>query len=150
MHKLLFDIYGGCEEKGFLIVKREIDLNKIKSMFEMIDRDIDAIEELKKLNKNFYNQLYKLNYDVIHTLVETLLLFNKIKSNNHQCLFAYLCKNYPELELDWNFFELIRTKRNGINYYGTAVNKDDWKQIELQSKVYINALKELIKEKINS
>lgn len=97
-----------------------------------------------------WNSVYKLHYDALHGLVEGFLRFDKVKSENHQCLFAYLCKKHPELELDWDFFEKIRTKRNGINYYGTPVNQNDWKEAELQLTLYFNKLKKEIEKKVNS
>ena len=45
-----------------------------------------------------------------------------------------------------DFFEKIRTKRNGIQYYGTSVARDDWKEIEVQIFLYINTLKETVKK----
>ena len=83
-------------------------------------------------------------------LVESYLCFDRIKSLNHQCLFAYLCIKYPELELSWEFFEKIRTKRNGINYYGQPVTSEDWKEVELQFKLYISTIKKEIEKKIKS
>ncbi len=52
------------------------------------------------------------------------------------------------MELDWDFFEKIRTKRNGINYYGTPVTQDDLKEIELQINIYIKAIKKEVEKKI--
>ncbi|MBI5072192.1 hypothetical protein HZA99_00070 [Candidatus Woesearchaeota archaeon] len=43
--------------------------------------------------------------------MDALIRFDKKKIANHQCLFAFLCKIHPELELSWDFFEKIRTKR---------------------------------------
>src|SRR3989344_3618680 len=73
----------------------------------------------------------------------------KIKIENHQCLFVYLCEKHPDLEFSWEFFEKVRTKRNGINYYGLPVDNKDWKEVELQFTLYINALKKEIEKKIN-
>lgn len=83
-------------------------------------------------------------------LVLEELDLEKIKSDNHQCLFAYLCHHHPELELNWDFLEKIRTKRNGINYYGMPISFKDWKEIELQLKLYIKKLKEEIQKGIES
>jgi len=71
-----------------------------------------------------------------------------VKSFNHKCLFAYLCVKHPELELDWNFFEKIRTIRNGIHYYGIAISQKDWKEVELQMNLYIKLLKKAVEDKL--
>ena len=85
---------------------------------------------------------------MIHQLVESLLIFDKVKSTNHQCLFASLCVKHPELELSWDFFEKIRTKRNGMNYYGAPVQDKDWKEVGLQFELYINLLTKEIKKRL--
>lgn len=113
-------------------------------MLTIIEEYIKASEELKDV----FNVKYDTNYNIIHMLVEAYLLFDKVKSLNHQCLFAYLCVKHPELELDWKFFEKIRTKRNGIHYYGSSVNKNDWKEINLQIQPYIKTLQKAIQNKL--
>ena len=70
--------------------------------------------------------------------------FEKVKIDNHQCLFVYLCEKHPYLDFNFDFFEKVRTKRNGINYYGVPVNYSDWKETEIQFKLYIKKLKEEI------
>lgn len=138
--------YDRCITEGNILPQDSIDINKIKSMLAIIEEYIKSSEELKI--KDSYNVHYDLNYNILHMLTETILFFDKIKSVSHQCLFATLCARHPELELDWNFFEKVRTKRNGIHYYGTAVNRQDWKDIELQTKLYIKTLYQAVKEKI--
>ena len=88
---------------------------------------------MKTIDKksNQWSSAYKLHYDALHELVGAFLRFDKIKSDNHQCLFAYLCEKHLELEFNWDFFEKIRTKRNGINYYGKPVTYEDWKEVAL-------------------
>lgn len=137
--------YDICLSEGNFIPQANIDNNKINSMLKIIEEDIQTIEELKKTNR--YNTLLKLTYDVLHTLAEIILLFDKIKSSNHKCLFTYICTKHKELEFDWNFFEKFRTKRNGIHYYGTTINKDEWKELLFGANLYINTLKEYIKLK---
>ena len=140
-----------CKIKGQILTIEEFDVDHIKSLVELSDGDIKAGEKLMKgLNDNniLWNNVYNSYYDAIHKLVDAYLRFDKINSINHLCLFAYLCEKHPELELDWNFFEKIRTKRNGINYYGTSVSYKDLKEIELQIKLYIKTLKKAIEKKL--
>ncbi len=146
------EAFEKCKIEGKLIPQEEVNIEKIKSIVEIAKSDLKSAQDLKKsLSKdsNQWSSVYKLSYDALHELVEACLCFDKIKSNNHQCLFAYLCEKHPELELNWDFFEKIRTKRNGINYYGTPVTEKDWKEIEIQLKLYIKILKETIERKIN-
>jgi len=97
---------------------------------------------------NQWSSVYKLYYDALHELAESFLQFDKIKIDNHQCLFAYLCEKHPDSEFSWDFFEKVRTKRNGINYYGTPVAYEDWKEVEIQFNLYIKKLREEIRKKL--
>ena len=142
-----------CRKEGKFIITEETDIEKIKSTLNIANADVESANSIKKnlpKQSNQWNSVYKLYYDALHELVESFLKFEKIKIDNHQCLFSYLCEKHPELEFSWDFFEKVRTKRNGINYYGTPVSFDDWKEVELQFNLYIKRLKEEIKKKINS
>ena len=146
------EAFAKCRKEGKIIVIEEIDKEKIKSTLTISDADVESANSIKKSipkQSNQWNSVYKLYYDALHELTESFLRFENIKIDNHQCLFAYLCEKHPELEFNWDFFEKVRTKRNGINYYGTPVNFDDWKEVELQFSLYIGKLKEGIKKKLN-
>lgn len=139
--------YDSCQADGHLHQINEINVEKIKTNLQIAEEDLASANDAVK--KERWNSGYKLFYDVLHTLVETYICFDKTKSLNHQCLFAHLCVKHPELELSWEFFEKIRTKRNGINYYGKAITHDDLKHAELQLKLYISTLKKEIEKKLN-
>lgn len=145
------DAFLKCQKEGKIILVEEIDKERIKSMFLIADADFSAGKKLKEIiskNSTQWNSVYKLYYDALHELVEAFLQFEKVKSDNHQCLFVYLCEKHSQLDFNWDFFEKIRTKRNGINYYGTPITYNDWKEIELQFTLYFNKLKEEVKKKI--
>lgn len=140
-----------CKKEGRFIVSEEIALERIKSTLKIAGGDVESANSIKKSipkQSSQWNSVYKLYYDALHELVESFLSLEKIKIDNHQCLFAYLCEKHPELEFDWDFFEKVRTKRNGINYYGTPVNSDDWKEVELNFNLCINQLKKEIQRRI--
>ena len=134
-----------CRKEGKFLVMEGVDLEKIRSTLKIAEGDIEAAEVIKKnILKGSYlwNSIYKLYYDALHELSEAYLRFEKIKIENHQCLFVYLCEKHPELEFSWDFLEKVRTKRNGIHYYGMPVDSKDWKEVELQFNLYIKKLKE--------
>jgi len=141
--------YDQCISGGNIILQDFIDDNRINSMIKIATDDLESAKSLIKNKDPRWGSIYKLYYDVIHQLAEALLLLDKVKSQNHQCLFSYLCIKHPELELDWNFFEKIRTKRNGIHYYGNMIAKRDWAEIEFQMNLYIKTLFEAIENKLN-
>jgi hypothetical protein len=145
------DAFMKCKREGNFIVVEEVAKDKIRSTITIADGDVESANILKKnLSKQSiqWNSIYKLYYDALHELAESFLMLDRIKIDNHQCLFAYLCEKHPELEFSWDFFEKIRTKRNGINYYSTPVNFEDWKDVELQFSLYIKRLKEEIKKRL--
>lgn len=148
--KTLNEVYEECDSNGQFMNQDVINKQKISSMIDIAKANLEAAEILKKGLDNKSPQwcvVYKLYYDSLRELADAFILFDKKKIMNHQCLFAYICTKHPELELDWNFFEKVRTKRNGINYYGTIVTFNDFKEIELQMNLYIRLFERIVKEK---
>ncbi len=141
-----------CRKDGRFIVVEEIDTEKIRATLTIAESDVEAakliIKGIQKQSTQ-WNSVYKLYYDALHELAESFLLFDKVKIDNHQCLFAYICEKHSELELNWDFFEKVRTKRNGINYYGIPVDFNDWKEVEVQFNLNIKRLKEEIGKKLD-
>ena len=135
-----------CEQQGHLAILSEIDFPKINSNCLIANQFLESATE--GVIKKRWNPAYTLYYDALHLLVESLLVLDKVKSKNHQCLFTYLCVKHPELEFDWDFFEKVRTKRNGIHYYGNPITEQDWKSIDLQLNLYISTLKKELEHKL--
>ncbi len=145
------EVFSKCKREGKILYLEDIDTDKIRAALDIAQADTDSAAFLgKNLPKqsNQWSSVYKLYYDAIHGLTESLLRFDRIKVDNHQCLFSYLCEKHPELEFDWDFFEKVRTKRNGIHYYGSLVSFEDWKEIELQIILYIKKLREEIRKRL--
>jgi len=146
LFKNLEEAYGYCLSEGEVNSRQEIDEDIIKVCLNIAEEDLLSAKDA--IVKKRWNSAYKLYYDVIHQLAEAFIHLDGIKIKTHLCLFVYLCIKHPELDFDWDFFERIRTKRNGINYYGTPVSFNDWKEVELQFNLYIQKLKEEIKNKL--
>ena len=147
------EAFGKCKREGKIIITEQVGEEKIKATLAISEGDVESANILKKnipKSSNQWNSIYKLYYDALHELAESFLQFEKVKIDNHQCLFAYLCEKYPQLEFSWDFFEKVRTKRNGINYYGTPVDSTDWKEVELQFSLYIKKLREEIKKRLKA
>jgi len=128
------------------IPQKTVEIARIKAMLLIAEEDMASIIDLKV--KERWNTLYKLNYDVLHTLAEAFILTDRIKCANHQCLFAYLCTKHLELDFDWNFFERLRTKRNGIHYYGETITKAEYRANDTQLTLYIKTMRDALKAKI--
>ena len=118
------EAFNKCKTEGKFIVTEETDKERIKSTLAIAESDIQSADYLKKniaQKSNQWNSVYKLYYDALHELTESLLCFERIKIDNHQCLFAYLCEKYPEF---------------------------NWEQAELQFILYIKKLKKEIQKKL--
>lgn len=145
------EAFTKCKSEGRFGVIEDVDLVKIGFMVDIAEGDVDSANSIKKnipKKSNQWNSVYKLYYDAMHELAEAFLRFDKIKIDNHQCLFAYLCEKHPELDFSWDFFEKARTRRNGIHYYGAPIDFEAWKEVDIQFNLYIKKLKDEIKNKL--
>lgn len=145
------EVFLSCQRDGFLIPQEEIDTVKVRHMAALAMADLVAAKALiphTERQSIQWSTVYKLHYDALHQLAEAFARLERVKSNNHQCLFAYLCEKHPELELDWPFLEKIRTKRNGVQYYGTPATFADWKEADVPMNLSINALKKAVEERL--
>ncbi len=142
-----------CKKEGRFIAIEGVDEEKILSTLTIAEGDVESANILKNglpRQSNQWNSVYKLYYDALHELAESFVRFDKVKADNHQCLFAYLCEKHPELNFSFDFFEKVRTKRNGINYYGRPVDGTDWKDVEVQLILCIRKLLEEIEKKLET
>jgi uncharacterized protein (UPF0332 family) len=143
--KTLEETYDNCISQGYLKEMHKADYAKIEFNLKMTDELVESAKD--DSSKKRWSAGYGSLYDALHMLVEAFLIFDKIHSSNHQCLFAYLCHKHPELELDWNFFERVRTRRNGINYYGRPASAEDFREDRLGFELYTKLLrKEIVKK----
>ncbi len=143
-------IFQKCSAEGSFINLSQVDTELIKTMRDIALLDLNTLKKWNTGEKTGgdWNALLKIGYDILHTLAEALIQFDKIKAERHECLFAYVCEKHPELDFDWNFLDKIRTLRNRSIYYGKPASYDDWKSIEFQLNLCINTLKKAIEEKL--
>ena len=143
--------YDKCMATGSIKEKNTADIELIKSLKNVAERGLSFIKrESKNLKKDSddWTFVFRDYYESLRGLIESFLLFYKIAAENHQCKNAYICFKHPELELDWNFLETIRLKRNGINYRGQLLNYEDWNKFKLQFDLHINKLKTEIEKRL--
>lgn len=139
----LEETYDKCVSEGQILQIEELNLEKAETVLSHTRNEFEFLtSSLLKSGKEMpsWNFIYRNYYDIFHELCEALLRLEKIKARTHQALFAYLCTKHPELELNWDFLERIRTKRNGMMYYFESVNYNDWKEVEFQIKLYISSM----------
>lgn len=147
----LDETYKKCIATGCMREKNSIDIELIKSLKLVAEKGLVFIREKSKNIKKEstdWTFVFRDYYESLRGLIEAFLLFDKITAENHQCKNAYLCFKHPNLELNWNFLEIIRLKRNAINYRGQLLKYGDWDKIKLQFDLHINKLIEMIDEKL--
>ena len=143
--------YDKCMATGSIKEKNTADIELIKSLKNVAERGLSFIKrESKNLKKDSddWTFVFRDYYESLRGLIEAFLLFYKIVAENHQCKNAYICFKHPELDLDWNFLETIRLKRNAINYRGQLLNYEDWIKFKLQFELHVNKLKAEIEKRL--
>ncbi len=139
------EAYDWCVTEGSVLAQQEFEEGRVMACLRIADEDLLSAQDA--VAKKRWNSAYKLHYDVLHQLTEAFISFEKVKVKTHLCLFSYLCVKHPELEFNWDFFERVRTKRNGMSYYGTPITDADWKEVALQFMLYIKLLRAEIEKR---
>ena len=142
--------YRICMSTGD-IREKSPDIELIKSLKKVSEKGIEFINKKSKdipKDSTDWTFVFRDYYESLRGLIEAYLLFDGIEADSHQCKNAYICFKHKELELDWNFLETIRLKRNSINYGGQLLNYDDWKMLKLRFELHINELRREIEKRI--
>jgi len=148
--------YGKCVDTGALKKANEVDIEKAKTLLENAELDIDSLKDAQSLfeKKNNFGFLWANHYEIVRQLVAGILLFEKIISDNHKCLYAYICTKHKEWDIDWETIETMRLLRNGVHYEGRPISEEIWKsykyKFEVYTKTFIKILRDKIKEMTGS
>ena len=144
--------YNKCIATGSIREKNVVDIELIKSLKGIAEQGLSFIKEKSKgipRDSKNWTFVFRDYYESLRGLIEAYMLFDKMSAENHQCKNAYICLKYPELELDWNFLETVRLKRNHINYRGQLLQYDDWSKLKINFDLHINKLKKEIEKKLD-
>lgn len=141
------EVYENLAEQG-AYEEANIDKDETEKIKRITIEDYEFGQSLKKLKEPNWRVIFNIHYDVIRELCDLVMRFKKQKTSNHQGLFAFIILKFPELDLDWNFFETIRKIRNQNKYRGTDITKNTWKEIEFQTELYISTLKKEIEKRL--
>lgn len=140
------EVYDRCLAEGTIVKREELSLQKVRDSVDIAQEALESAND--SFSKKRWNIACANYYDALRELVEAFVSFDMIKSLNHQCLFSYICVKHPELELSWEFFEKIRTCRNGIHYYSSKVMEKEVKEIKITATLYFNLFKKELQAKI--
>ncbi len=143
--------YQLCMSTGS-IKEKMVDIELIKSLKIVAEKGLEFINHQSKeipKESSDWTFVFRYFYESLRGLIEAYLLFDGIEADNHQCKNAYICFKHPELELDWEFLEIIRLKRNAINYRGKLLEYDDWKGLKLKFELHLSAIKKEIENKLS-
>ena len=147
----LNETYDACLAEG-KFKEKTADTELIKSLKSVAEKGIKFIKEKSKgipQESTDWTFVFRDYYESLRGLIEAYLLFDGIEADNHQCKNSYLCVKHPELELNWDFLETIRLKRNAINYRGQLLNYADWNLFKLNFELHLSILKKKIEEKLS-
>ena len=133
------------------IKEKAVDLELITSLKMVAEKGLAFIKDKSKdilKESTDWTFVFRDYYESLRGFIEAYLLFDGIGADNHQCKNAYLCFKHPELDLDWEFLEIARLKRNAINYRGQLLKHEDWNVFKLKFELHINALRKEIEQKL--
>ncbi|NOZ80789.1 MAG: hypothetical protein GXP63_03890 [DPANN group archaeon] len=152
MIKDLVAVYDSCVADGHLYNMKEADAERATTLLEIAEQDSSTLAETSPIMEKMKNfsLLWSSRYEVIRKLVDGILLLEMIKSDNHQCLYAYLCLKHDEWEIDWETIETMRLLRNAVHYEGKPIKEETWNAFRLKFDIYtttfISILKDMLKE----
>jgi hypothetical protein len=126
-----------------------LDKDEIKKVLKLTMEDYEYGKKLRQGKDANWRVIFNIHYDAIRELCDQMMRLKRQKISNHQGLFAFIILNYPELDLDWNFFEQIRNTRNKNKYVGEDITKQKWKELELKFDIYISTLNKEIQKNID-
>ena len=141
------EVYDQLITEG-LYEEASLDKDEIEKVIKLASGDYEFGKSLRKLSDANWRVIFNINYDVLRELCDQLMRFERQKISNHQGLFAFIIIKFPELELDWGFFETIRNARNQNKYKGADITREMWKKVEVQADLYISTLKKEIEKRL--
>ena len=141
------EVYDELATQG-LYEEAHFDKDEVEKVKGITIEDYEFGKGLRKMKTPNWRVIFNIHYDVLRELCDQLMRSKKQKTSNHQGLFAFIILHFPDLEMDWNFFEKIRTVRNQNKYKGADIGKETWKEIEAQMDIYISTVSKVLEVKL--
>lgn len=99
----------------------DIDNDKIKSIIRIASNRHKFIQTAE-VNNDTVSFVVENYYEIIKELLTAILIKNKLKSKNHQCLISFFYRQYPQYEFEANLILQMSYLRNRLNYYGESID----------------------------
>lgn len=98
------------------------------------------IESADALPEHLYIGKITLLYDALREYLECVALEKGYKIYNHECYAAFI-KEILGLSREGDIFDELRKIRNGINYYGKTITKEESEEVIRKLKLLIEKFK---------
>ncbi|MEK6858134.1 MAG: hypothetical protein AABX39_06100 [Nanoarchaeota archaeon] len=137
-----------CIEQNHLIETGDKDINKAKEIVALAKHKLQFWKEVKEKSKKYPSVFVEGHYEIVKELATVILLLDGWKADNHDCLFQYLIDRKQDLDIDFDFLNLLRRTRNRIDYEGVKLSYDIWQRNELRLELTIKRMIEYINDKL--
>lgn len=123
------------------------DKDKAISLLKMADMRYEFWSNLK-FDSKYTSIAVDGYYEIMKELLTALLYLEGYKSDNHECLIAYLKEHYSDLSYEVGILYQLKRVRNDIDYKGFFVNAEYLERNKLEFKHIIETLQKIIKDKL--
>lgn len=139
-------------QKEGIATKVKINRQRAKSLILESERRVHSLNERQEkigISNENANDYVEYCYDIMMFLIRAKMLLDGYKASGlgaHEAEIAYM-RNFKLDEKDIKFADQVRYFRNGILYYGTALDKEYAERVlEFLNKIYPR-LKRLVENK---
>ena len=137
------------------LIKISPDIERAKSLLEMVLVRLSSADLFFKTDvEKFTSKIVEEYYEALFELITALMALDGYKTRpelpgTHIETINYLRKTYAELtESEFQLLDELRTKRNGIKYYGRKVRVEYLQERISSMKKTIDMLKRLVQKKL--
>lgn len=138
-----------CIKDGLLVETGDKDKNKASELLALAEHKASFWKAVEDKAQQYPSLFIEGHYEIIKELATAILCIDGWKSETHDCLFQYLLEKRQGIEIDFEYLSELRKLRNSIDYHGTKVSYDLWKQNKMKIQVTIAALQEFVKKQLD-
>lgn len=118
----------------------EFDKDKAKALMQETLARYDSLKANK--DSSDHKAVFSSYYGILKEFCDIMLLMKEQKTDDDYARFLSVYVSFPELDLDFQFFEKLLSLQN------KPMTKELWKSLELQFTVYTSAIVDWLKKNI--